>query len=64
MLRRFIVGNWKMHKAISQAEALIHDILKIYQPQPSVELAVAPPFVALQAVSRLLTSSSIKLAGL
>jgi len=63
MLRRFIVGNWKMHKAISQAEALIHDILKIYQPQPSVELAVAPPFVALQAVSRLLTSSSIKLAA-
>lgn len=63
MLRRFIVGNWKMHKTISQAEALIHDILKIYQPHASVELAVAPPFVALQAVSRLLVTTSIKLAA-
>ena len=63
MSRRFIVGNWKMHKTISQAEALIHDICKIYQPQPSVEPAVAPPFVALHAVSRLLDSTSIKLAA-
>jgi len=63
MVRRFIVGNWKMHKTISQAESLIQDILKIYQPQASVELAVAPPFVALQAVSGLLGSTSIKLAA-
>jgi len=63
MLRRFIVGNWKMHKTISQAQALIQDILKIYQPQDSVELAVAPPFVALQTVSGLLGSTAIKLAA-
>jgi triosephosphate isomerase (TIM) len=63
MLRRFIIGNWKMHKTISQAESLIHDILAVYQPHPSVELAVAPPFVALQTVSRLLASTSIKLAA-
>ena len=47
MLRRFIVGNWKMHNTISQAEALIQDILKIYQPDSSLELAVAPPFLPL-----------------
>ena len=52
-----------MHKTISQAESLIHDILKIYQPKASLELAVAPPFVALQAVARLLTPTSIKLAA-
>jgi triosephosphate isomerase len=63
MVRRFIVGNWKMHNTISRAESLIHEILKIYQPEASVELAVAPPFVALQAVSRLLASTSIKLAA-
>ncbi|HBP89711.1 MAG TPA: triose-phosphate isomerase [Nitrospirales bacterium] len=63
MLRRFIVGNWKMHKTVSQAESLVNDILQIYQPQASVELAVAPPFVSLPAVSRLLASTSIKLAA-
>jgi triosephosphate isomerase len=42
---------------------LINDILKIYQPHPSVELAVAPPFVALQAASRLLAVTQIKLTA-
>jgi triosephosphate isomerase (TIM) len=63
MSRRLIIGNWKMHKTISQAESLIKDILKIYQPHPSVELAVAPPFVALQAASGLLAVSSITLTA-
>jgi triosephosphate isomerase (TIM) len=63
MLRRLIMGNWKMHKTISQAESLINDIFKIYQPHPSVELAVAPPFVALQAASRLLNATPIKLTA-
>jgi len=63
MLRRFIVGNWKMHKTISQAESLVNDILQIYQPQASVELAVAPSFVSLPAVSRLLASTSIRLVA-
>jgi len=63
MRRRFIVGNWKMHKTISQAESLVTEILQIYQPQDSVELAIAPPFVSLPAVARLLASTSIKLAA-
>ncbi len=63
MRRRFIVGNWKMHKTISQAESLVTDILQIYQPHASVELAIAPPFVSLPAVARLLVSTSIKLAA-
>lgn len=63
MPNRFIVGNWKMHNTVAQAETLIQDILALYQPNPSVELAVAPPFVDLQAVSKLLTSTPIKLAA-
>jgi triosephosphate isomerase (TIM) len=63
MLRRFIVGNWKMHKTIPQAESLVKDILQIYQPQASVELAIAPPFVSLPAVSRLVASTPIQLAA-
>ena len=63
MVRRLIMGNWKMHKTISQAKSLINDILKVYQPHPSVELAVAPPFVALQAAARLLNATPIKLTA-
>jgi triosephosphate isomerase len=63
MPNRFIVGNWKMHNTISQAETLIREILAIYHPSPSVELAVAPPHVALQAVARLLATTPITLAA-
>jgi triosephosphate isomerase len=63
MVRRFIVGNWKMHKTISQAEVLIRDILALYKPNPAVELAVAPPYVALQSVAHLLATTLIGLAA-
>lgn len=63
MSSRFIVGNWKMHKTVSQAETLVQDILAGYHPHPSVEVAIAPPFIALQAVSTLLASTSILLAA-
>jgi len=63
MPHRFIVGNWKMHNTISQAETLIREILAIYQANPSVELAMAPPYVALQAASRLLATTPIQLAA-
>ena len=63
MPNRFIVGNWKMHNTISQAEVLIREILAIYHHNPSVELAMAPPFVALQAASHLLATTPITLAA-
>ena len=63
MPNRFIVGNWKMHNTISQAETLIREILAIYQANPSVELAIAPPYVTLQAASRLLATTPIQLAA-
>ncbi len=62
-MKRFIIGNWKMHNTVSQAEMLIRDILKEYQAHPTVEVAVAPPYVALQAVKRLLAETSIQLAA-
>jgi triosephosphate isomerase len=63
MPNRFIVGNWKMHNTISQAETLIREILAIYQANPSVELAMAPPYVALQTASHLLATTPIQLAA-
>ena len=63
MSKRFIVGNWKMHNTISQAETLIRDIVARHQPHPSVELAVAPPYVALHPISKLIATTPIRLAA-
>jgi len=63
MPSRFIVGNWKMHNTISQAESLVRNILAAYRPFPTVEVAIAPSFVSLQAVATLLKGTSIQLAA-
>ena len=63
MPKSFIVGNWKMHKTIAQAETLIHEILARYQPHPHVQLMIAPPYVTLQTAARLLKTTSIQLAA-
>jgi triosephosphate isomerase len=48
--RRFIAGNWKMHKTIAQAEALIQGLLPRVGAVEDVDVVVCPPFLALQAV--------------
>ncbi|MGD9851286.1 MAG: triose-phosphate isomerase [Nitrospirales bacterium] len=63
MSSRFIVGNWKMHNTVSQAEALVRAILGNYSPHPTVEVAIAPPFVALQTIATLLPANTIHLAA-
>ncbi len=62
-MKRFIVGNWKMHNTITQAEALVREILAIHRADSSIELAVAPPYVALHAVQKLLAATPIQLVA-
>jgi triosephosphate isomerase len=45
-----IAGNWKMHKTIAEAEALIGALLPRVGAIDDVEVIVCPPFLALQAV--------------
>ncbi len=63
MPNTLIVGNWKMHNTISQGEMLIRKILALYQPHPTVDLMVAPPYITLQTAARLLKTTSITLAA-
>jgi triosephosphate isomerase len=42
-----IAGNWKMHKTVGEAEALIQALLPRVASLESVEIAVCPPFTAL-----------------
>jgi triosephosphate isomerase len=45
-----IAGNWKMHKTIAEAEAFVQGLLPRVQGLSGVDVAVCPPFTALQAV--------------
>jgi triosephosphate isomerase (TIM) len=47
----FIAGNWKMHKTIVEAEAFVQGLLPRVQGTAGVDVAVCPPYLALQAVA-------------
>ena len=53
---RLIVGNWKMHKTISEAKELVRQLLELLDdPLPhGLTTVLAPPFTALAAVSNAL----------
>ena len=46
----FIAGNWKMNKTIAEAEAFIAALLPQVSDAEGVEVAICPPFLALQAM--------------
>jgi triosephosphate isomerase (TIM) len=45
-----IAGNWKMHKTVAEAEAYIQGLLPRVSTADGVDVAVCPPFTALQAL--------------
>ena len=61
MKRPFVAGNWKMntdsHSGVALAEAIASGSLHI--AGQDVDVAVIPPFVYLQAVTKALSASSI-----
>jgi triosephosphate isomerase len=65
MARRYplIVGNWKMHGTRAEAEQLLSALLAQLAPSPEREVAVAPPFTALETAARLVAGSAVRLAA-
>jgi triosephosphate isomerase (TIM) len=57
--RKFICGNWKMHKTLAEAVQLVRELRAKLETQAQV--AVAPPFTALAAVKKELQGSAIEL---
>jgi triosephosphate isomerase len=45
-----IAGNWKMHKTVAEAEEFIAALLPRVSDADGVDVAVCPPFLALQAM--------------
>jgi triosephosphate isomerase (TIM) len=46
----FIAGNWKMHMSIAEAEGFIAALLPQVATADGVDVAICPPFTALQAM--------------
>src|SRR5919204_2442422 len=58
--RKFVCGNWKMHKTAAEAVQLVRE-LRDKLADAAAQVAVAPPFTALSAVERALDGSRIEL---
>ncbi len=59
----FIAGNWKMNKTVEESLDLVRQLKATLSSIVGVEVAVAPPFTALYAISRELKGSFIGLAA-
>ena len=46
----FVAGNWKMHKTVAAAEEFISALLPKVSSSEGVDVAICPPFTALQAM--------------
>ena len=55
-----IVGNWKMNKTVAEAEAYIQALLPRVGAVDEVEIAICPPFTALQAMVDSARGSSVQ----
>ena len=63
MRKPLLVANWKMPKDRAEARAWAEFVVNALAQEQAAELAVAPPFTALEALSAALSGSSIQLAA-
>jgi triosephosphate isomerase len=61
---KFVCGNWKMHKTVAEAVALVRELRAgLGEAAGKVQVAVAPPFTSLSAVGEALRGGPIELAA-
>jgi triosephosphate isomerase (TIM) len=63
MRRPLIAGNWKMFKSIAESVNLVNSIKAGLHKMPDCDVAICPPFTALQAVSDALQGAKIDLGA-
>src|SRR6266571_2935476 len=59
MRRKFICGNWKMHKTVGEAVELVRELRQ--RLNTAIEVGIAPPFTALASVKWAMQGSPIEL---
>lgn len=63
MRKPVIAGNWKMHKTVSEATALVQDLCKLTNDIKDVEVVLCPTFTALYPVRMALCEDAIKIGA-
>jgi triosephosphate isomerase len=58
-----IAGNWKMNKTVAEGQSLVRDLKRELAGVKEVDIVVCPPYTALEAVSREILDSNIKLGA-
>src|SRR6187551_996233 len=58
-----IAGNWKMNKSVAEALDLVHGLKRELASVKEVDIIVCPPFTALDAVSKAILDSNIRLGA-
>jgi len=58
-----IAGNWKLHKTVTEAVALVRDLRRLVSQVRDCDIVVAPPYTALYPVAKALEDSNIKLSA-
>jgi triosephosphate isomerase (TIM) len=59
----FIAGNWKMYKTAGEAARTARDLVARLGGVSGVEVMIAPPFTALEAVARVVKDSTVRLGA-
>ena len=62
-MKKLIAANWKMNKTIKEAIFLIRELKKLLNNVKNAEIVVCPSFTALNAVSKELKGSNIRLGA-
>lgn len=63
MRRPMVAGNWKMHKTAAEAAAFAAALPEDIRADRAVDVVIAPPFTALDHLSRALDGSRVQLAA-
>jgi triosephosphate isomerase (TIM) len=58
-----IAGNWKMYKTVAEAEEFIQALLPRVSTADGVQVAICPPFLALQAMIDSTRGSRVEVFG-
>ena len=62
-MKKLIAANWKMNKTAEESVVFIKQFTKLIKNAKDIEIVICPPFTSLQAVSKELKGSIIKLGS-
>ena len=60
---RLVAGNWKMHKTAPEAAALAREMVELLRARPACEVALCPPFPALESVHAEIRGTGVHLGA-